>query len=492
MLPSLQIRRTTRAMLDIFLFLFVLGMLLVGLRKPFVWVLAYLYIDIIAPQKIGWILMPILPVSLIAFVAAFAGYLLADSKEGSRFTLRQWLLVALLIYCGVTTLGADFPKEAAEKWSWVWKALLFAIFLPLTLRTKLRIEAAIIAMVLSVGAIIISGGIKTATGGGGYGTLYFFVNDNTGIYEGSIISCVAIAIIPLILWLAKYGTVFPTDWRVKLFAGALIFAALLIPVGTEARTGLLCAGVLGALMLRTVKHRVLYSAVAGFLMLVAIPFLPQSFTERMGTIQGHEGDQSASTRVAVWEWTLDYVKQNPLGGGFDAYRGNSFTYNTRVVSTEGGVTSVSTQPVTDKGRAYHSSYFEMLGEQGWPGLGLWLLLHGLGIWQMERLRSRYIRLIRQDPSTAAEHGWKAPLASALQMAQIVYLVGSLFVGIAYQPFILMFIGLQCALWSYLNRVDSPVKKRFRPRSGRAAAGDSAGAGSDAVAAASPALHQTPQ
>jgi len=475
-------------MLDAFLFLFVLGFLALGLRKPFIWVLAYLYIDVIAPQKIGWTLMPILPVSLIAFVAAFSGWALADSKEGARFTFRQFLMVLLLVYCGMSTLlWADFPKEAAEKWGWVWKALVFAIFLPLTLRTKLRIEAAILVLVLAAGAIIISGAMKTATGGGGYGTLYFFVNDNTGLYESSIISCVAVAIIPLVLWLAKHGTIYPTDWRVKLFACALIFACLLIPVGTEARTGLLCVGVLATLLLRSVKRRFLYMAAGGVLMMAAVPFLPQSFTERMSTIRGHQGDESASTRVAVWEWTINYAKSKPLGGGFDAYRGNSFTYNARAVVDEGGVSSVRMQSVTDQARAYHSSYFEMLGEQGWPGLAIWLTLHGLGVWQMEMLRRRY-RKREKEGVLKPDEAWKAPLATALQQAQIVYLVGSLFVGIAYQPFILMLIGLQCGLWAYLNRVDSPGKKRLRHMS-RPSADEGSG---DAVTAGPHALRQPAQ
>ena len=449
-------------MLDAFLFLFVLGMLALGLRKPFIWVLAYLYIDIVAPQKIGWTLMPILPVSLIAFVAAFAGWVLADSKDGCRFTFRQALMVALFAYCAVSTLNADFPKEALEKWAWVWKAMVFAIFLPLTLRTRLRIEAAALVMVLSAAAIVISGGIKTVSGGGGYGVLYFFVNDNTGLYESSTISCIAIAIIPLILWLAKFGTVFPPDWRVRLFAAALIFACLLIPVGTEARTGLLCIGVLAVLLLRSVKRRVLYAALGGFALLATIPFLPQTFTKRMSTIETHESDESASTRVAVWSWTLDYVKDHPLGGGFNAYLANSFTY-TKPVTTDlgGGITETEIRSVTDKQRAYHSAYFEMLGEQGWPGLILWLWLHGLGLWQMERLYRRYLKRAKED--LRPEDAWKAPLASALQQAQLIYLAGALFVGIAFQPFILMLIGLQCGLWSYLNRVDSPVKAPRKPK-----------------------------
>ena len=47
--------------------------------------------------------------------------------------------------------------------------------------------------------------------------------------------------------------------------------------------------------------------------------------------------------------------------------------------------------------------------------------------------------------------WLAPLAVALQFAQAIYLVGSVFQGIAYQPFILTLIGVQCALWSWCRR-----------------------------------------
>jgi len=90
----------------------------------------------------------------------------------------------------------------------------------------------------------------------------------------------------------------------------------------------------------------------------------------------------------------------------------------------------------------------MLGEQGFPGLTLWLMLHGLGVWQMEALRRRYRK--RSEPDFA----WIAPLANALQQAQIVYLVGSLFVGIAFQPFCYMLVGLQCGLWSYHRRIQS--------------------------------------
>lgn len=439
-------------MLDLAITGFVFAMLALGLRRPFVWVLAYLYIDILAPQKISWSLLAALPISLIAFVLAFMGWLLLDNKADSRFTMRQGLIAVLLVYCGLTTMMADFPEAAAEKWAWVWKALVFALFLPLTLRTRLRIEAAALVMALTAGAIVISGGIKTLGGGGGYGTLRLFVDENAGLYEGSTLSMVAIAIIPLVWWLARHGTIFPKSKPVTLFALALTLACLLIPIGTQTRTGLLCIALLGVLSLRSVKRRFLYIGVMGALALVAIPFLPDSYTQRMSTIQGHKSDQSASTRVAVWMWTLDYARDNPFGGGFDAYLGNRIKIETRTVKGAGNNFAVTTEETYDQSRAYHSSYFEMLGEQGWPGTILWLWLQAAGLWQMERIRSRWNR--RMAPGET----WQAPLADALQQAQLIYLTGSLFVGIAFQPFIFMLIGLQCGLWSYVRRLDTPPHK----------------------------------
>jgi probable O-glycosylation ligase (exosortase A-associated) len=352
-------------MVSLFLFAFLAGLLALGMRRPFVWVLAYCYVDIVAPQKISYFLLSSLPISLIVFVLAFAGWALADDKRDSALHPAQGLIVALLLYCGYTTLVADFPVEAAEKWSWVWKALFFAIFLPLTLRTRLRIEATALVMVLSVAAIIITGGIKTAGGGGGYGMLQLLVNDNTGLNEGSIISAVAISVIPLVVWLAKHGTVFPPDWRVKLFATALVFACLLIPIGTQARTGLLCIGVMVVLSLRTVKRRFLYMGLIAAAGLIAVPFLPQSYTARMSTIENHEADQSASTRLAIWAWTIEYAQDHPLGGGFEVYLGNKIRLETKTVEGDASNAAVSSTVIEDKSRAFP---FQLLRDAGRTGL----------------------------------------------------------------------------------------------------------------------------
>lgn len=442
-------------MLDLAITGFTLAFLALGLRKPFVWVLAFIYIDILTPQKISWSLLASLPISLIAFVLAFGGWIALDDKRDTRFTLRQGLIVLLLVYCGLTTMMAEFQTEAAEKWSWVWKALLFAIFLPLTLRTRLRFEAVVTVIVLTIGGILITGGIKTAAGGGGYGLLRTFVAENAGIYEGSTLSTMAIAIIPLIWWVARYTTLFPQRRLVLLFAAALTFAALLIPIGTQTRTGLLCIALMGVLALRSVKRRFLYLGLAGAVAVAAVPFLPESYMKRINTIGDHQSDQSASTRVAVWMWTLDYVKDHPFGGGFDAYRGNNLQVETVKELGPDNNAKLDVQVHEEKARAYHSAYFEMLGEQGYAGFLLWAWIHFLGLWQMERLRRRWGK-------EKAEHlAWIAPLANALQMSQLIYLLGALFIGIAFQPVMFMLIAVQCGLWSYARRIGAPVRQPLR-------------------------------
>lgn len=430
-------------MRDLAFIAFLAALVGMGFRRPFLLVLGYVYVDLVSPQRLTYLLLNSVPVSLIMVVFAVMGWVLLDDKKDSRVAPRQFLMLALLIYCGITTTQADFPIDALRKWDWVWKALAFAIFLPLTLRTKLRIEALALFMILSAASIIIVGGIKTLVSGGGYGALNLMVTNNSGLYEGSIISCVAVAIIPLILWLMKHGTLYPADWRVKTFAYALVFACLLIPIGTQARTGLVCIAALGILTLRSTKRRAIYVTMVASAALVTIPLLPTSFTDRMDTIKDYRADTSAGTRLAVWGWTWDYVQDHPFGGGFDAYRGNKIRVVTQDVEGGGPQTDVSTSVEYDQARAYHSSYFEMLGEQGWPGLFLWLLIHGGGVIRMEILRARY--------KASVEKQWISGLANALQQAHLIYLVGSLFVGIAFQTFAYMLVGLQIGLDTYAAR-----------------------------------------
>ena len=432
-------------MRDLFFLAFLGVFFLMGFRRPFLLVAVYAYIDIVSPQRLSYFLLNSIPISFIAFGAMVGAWLVMDDKKDCRFSARQGLMLVLLAWCGYTTMTADFPVEALTKWNWVWKAIIAGVFLPLVLRTRLRIEAMTVFMILCASTIIINGGMKTALSGGGYGVLNLMVDNNSGLYEGSIISCVAISLMPLILWLSNHGTIFPPDWKVKAFCYCLCLACLLMPIGTEARTGLVCIVILAGLMLVRSPRRFVYGPLMLLAALISIPFLPASFTQRMQTIENHQGDESASTRVAVWMWTLDYVKTHPGGGGFDNYLQNSFTYFAQSEVGDGDTKRIERRLVTDKGRAYHSAYFEMLGEQGYFGFLLWALIHGICFIRTEMIRRLYRK--RAGPDEA----WIAPFALALQQGHIVYKVVSLFMGIASQPFIFMMLALQIGLDTYLSR-----------------------------------------
>lgn len=439
------------------------ALFLLAFRRPYLFAMAYVYIDIVAPQRLSYFLLNSIPISMIAFAFAILGVLMDERRTDARMTVRQWAIAALFVYCAYMTSQAVMPLEAADKWSWVSKSLIFAFFLPFVLHKKLRIEAAITVYVLCASALIVTGGIKTAASGGGdgYGTLVILIDDNSGLYESSIISTVAIAIIPLILWLANHSTIFKIDWKVKVYAACLIFACLLIPVGTQARTGLVCIGVLGVLILRFSKRRFWYLGIVSALGVLSIPFLPASFTERMSTIVNPKADQSASTRLAVWQWTWDYVQKHPMGGGFDVYRVNKIKFELAKDPKTGAPLAdaaldqeAGPATVEDEGRAFHSSYFEMLGEHGFPGLFLWLFIFGGNIVRMEIIRRRYIR------RNQVGEEWVAPLANALQNFLIIFLVGALFVGIAFQPFPLAMASIAMAFDTYLSR--RRQEQEFRP------------------------------
>lgn len=448
-------------MRDLVFVAYLAALFLLAFRRPYLFAMIYLYIDIVAPQRLSYFLLNSIPISLIAFGFAIIGAFIDDKKMDARFTWRQAAMVALFGYCAIMTYtSAVSPLAALDKWSWVSKSLIFAVFLPFLLHKKFRFEVAILTYILCASALIVTGGIKTAASGGGngYGTLVILIDDNSGLYESSIISLVAIAIIPLILWLVKHGTIFKRDWRVNIYAACLIFACLLIPVGTQARTGLVCIAVLAVLLLRYSKRRFLYLGMVVGLGVMSIPFLPTSFTDRMATITDPKADQSASTRLAVWAWTWEFVKQNPMGGGFDSFRINKISFelaeskNPQQPKFEDA--PEGPQKVEDEARAFHNSYFEMLGEHGFLGLFLWLFIYVGTIIRLEFIHRRYLRRNFEGEE------WIAPLANALQNFLIIFMVGANFVGIAFQPFPLGIAGIAIAFDTYLKRRER--EQTFRP------------------------------
>jgi probable O-glycosylation ligase (exosortase A-associated) len=427
-------------MRDFFFVGFILLLMAAACWRPFMMTMAYVYVDMVQPHRLAYYLLSAVPTSMIVGAAALLFYL-AFEKKSFRLGVVQGLLALYLIWITITTINAEVPDAAWFKFDTVWKMIAFGIFIPFVVRTRQRINAFVLFIVLCVGTITIGGGIKTLLGGGGYGTLSLFVDNNSGLYEGSTLSTVAVALIPLIVYSYKHNGLFPPSRLTWLIAAGLIFAALLIPIGTEARTGVVCMVVLAGFGFLHAKRKLLITMAAALVALIALPLLPQSFVERTSTIGTYQSDASAAGRIGVWKWTLDYVKDHPLGGGFGVFRINSFEIEVIEQIGSSNNSGASTQTINVRGKAFHSAYFEVLGEHGYPGLALYLMILGSTLWQLRKVRKQELR------SPDGEK-WRADLAQALTLFLLCFAAGSAFVGIASESILYLMLGLAVSLVQY--------------------------------------------
>ena len=189
------------------------------------------------------------------------------------------------------------------------------------------------------------------------------------------------------------------------------------------------------------KRKLLITMAAALVALIALPLLPQSFVERTSTIGTYQSDASAAGRIGVWKWTLDYVKDHPLGGGFGVFRINSFEIEVIEQIGSSNNSGASTQTINVRGKAFHSAYFEVLGEHGYPGLALYLMILGSTLWQLRKVRKQELR------SPDGEK-WRADLAQALTLFLLCFAAGSAFVGIASESILYLMLGLAVSLVQY--------------------------------------------
>lgn len=423
-------------MRDLAIILFLLGLVFLGIYRPWLMTIAYLYTDIIQPQRLSFSALRSLPINFILGAAAVVLFMF-DKKKNLAFGIVQGLMLAFVLWFTITSNMAVIQDEQVWfKWDSAWKSVVFAgVFMPLILSTRRRIETAIALLILCVALVSVSGGLKTLAGGGGYGDLRMIVDINKGIYESSTISTVGVAIIPLILYMYRHSPLVGRTRVTQIAKWGLIASSLLILVGTEARTGLVCLAALAAMLFWRARRKLAIVAGVVAVSIVALPFLPPSFVKRMETIAAPEEDRSASTRTEVWGWTLDFVQERPLGGGFRVSRLTRITVELPKRAPDGVI--IGYTKVEQRARAFHSSYFEVLGEHGWPGLFLYVAIIAASLLKLARLRARHLGAPPEDL-------WIRDLAQALYRSILLYAIGGLFVGLAFQTTLYMFLGLGVA------------------------------------------------
>jgi probable O-glycosylation ligase (exosortase A-associated) len=416
-----------------------LAFLALGVVAPFVMTLGYVWVDTFRPQEVAWFILNELPVSLIMGSGAVASYFLVDRRSPPPLTLLSILQVMFAIWMTTTLLWAEVPG-AWIKWDVAFKAVVFAAFVPLVIRSRVQIEAFVTTWVFSLAANFIPFGVKTLISGGGYGQNLGLQGGNGGLAEGGQLSTFCLMAVPLLLFLGKHGQLLPRVPMIKVaYAGAAILA-IVTALGTRERSAIVGLVAIGFFMFLRSRRKFLYVILASVLTITVVGQMVVSL-EDSRSILNYNTDNSALVRLGVWKWTLAYVSTHPLGGSFNAYAINTF------VLPDGEVQS---------GRAWHSIYFEMLGELGWPGLSMFLMVIGSTYFSLLRLS----RKCRKLP----EFAWVADMSDAILSGLAAFLSAGAFVGIAFQPPFWYFVSMAVCLRAYVTRAE-----RSEPQGSRVAA-----------------------
>ncbi len=402
---------------------------------PFVATLGYVWVDTFQPQSVAYIVLNQFPVAMIMAVVALGGYLLLDRRSPPPFTLQTGLHVTMAVWVTLTLIWAQVPSAAWDKWDWAFKTLVFSAFIPLVIRSRLQIEAFAQTYVLSLAANFVPYGLKVLISGGGYGMDLGLGRGNTGLGEGGYLSTSCLMAVPLAIFLGSYTQLMPKFKLLPLAYWGIAALAIVTALGTYERSALIGLVVLGIYMWVRSKHKIFFGIIVTIVACLVIYSTSSGWNARVSTIGDFQQEDSAYSRILIWQWTLGFVAEHPLGGGFSSYIINHIE-----IPARGG-----NPGFTQFGRAFHSSYFEVLGEHGYPGLAIFLVLAGSTLLMLRRVAKK----ARPYP----ELKWVVGLSDALQSGLVVFLSSGAFVGLAFQPMFWNFISMSVCLNAYMWRVE---------------------------------------
>ncbi|MBS0493913.1 MAG: putative O-glycosylation ligase, exosortase A system-associated [Proteobacteria bacterium] len=397
-----------------------------GFRAPILFVLGYVWASIFTPQRVAYSIVTSIPISLIFALFSFAAFFLLKKENYIRWRTQSIMSGLLAVWMTVSLLWAVVPESAYIKWDWAVKSIVFTVIIPHFIRGKKEFEAFLWTILIPGMAHCIAFGAKVFLSGGGYGIPLGLVGGNTGYGEGSTLAMFSVSLIPVAAYLFFHQTLLPQKNMTRWMLGSFIVLLLLAGIGTYARTAAVCLVVLVVCLIYYSKRKLL--GVLSILLFAAVvyPFIDVSWIERMATIDSGS-DASAMGRVAVWKWVIEYIAIHPLGGSFDMYRINSYTMDL----SDGSILHVTA-------KAFHSIYFEVLGEGGIPGILIFIVL-------ILTTLAAFMR--HREILTTTGEAWLSDAGRYLLMSTLVYLAGGAFIGIAFQSYFYYLAALSAA---YIN------------------------------------------
>lgn len=391
-------------MRDIIVTVIIFGLVPFILTRPWLGVLVWSWIGYMNPHRLTWGFAFSFPFASVIGAATLFAWLISKEPKKIPWTPVTITLLLFTLWMNVTTPFAFNQEEAWFQWDKVMKIMLMTFVTISVMQTRTRINLLVWVIALSLAFFGVKGGIFTILTGGQHmvlGPPGSFIGTNTELALALIMA------LPLLRYLQQQLSP-DNKWGRRALTAAMILIGFAI-VGSYSR-GALVGGVamLAFLWLKSNKK-----LLVGIILILAVPpmlmFMPGKWMERMYTIQTYEEDGSAMGRINAWGYAINLAKDRPLvGGGFECWTHDLFQR-----------WAPNPYQVNDA----HSIYFEVLGEQGIPGLTLFLLF-ALFVW---RTGTWIIRTAKERDDMK----WALNLAAMVHVSLVGYAVGGAFLGLAY-------------------------------------------------------------
>jgi len=417
-------------MRDILICLLVFGALPFILWRPFFGVMVWTWLGLMNPHRLAWGFSLDLPFALIVFLTTVFSLLMSRESKKIPLSREIVLLLIFVVWMFLTTLLSWFPQLAWEQWDKVWKIQLGVILTLMLVTNRERIHLLVWTICVSLGFYGFKGGLWTVATGG---TNRVYGPDGTFIGGNNEIGLALIMIVPLLWYLILHSS---RKW-VKMGHYVVLACSIIAIVGTHSRGDLLGLLVMGAMFLLK-SRRKLIPLITAALFIAVLPYIaPDEWFERMDTIQDFESDRSAQGRLGAWRKSIEIANSSPTGGGYEVLQ---------VVN----------------GTDAHSIYFEILGEQGYPGLLIFLAL-GLCTW----LKAGAVkRRCKQQPELV----WARDLATMIQTSLVGYGTAGAFLGLGYFDLIYVIMVLTVMLHRVVEQSLGRTSPALAVRAGRGTAG----------------------
>lgn len=404
--------------------------LLMAFRRPYIGALLWVWIGLMNPHRLGWSFAYSMPFAMITAIVLFISMAINPDKVRWPKGGAVLLLLLLVAWMGITTLGAIFYDLSLPKYVATLKVLLMTLVVAAVVRTKEEILGLVLVTVGSIAFFGVKGGIFTAMTGG--------VNRVWGppssVIEGNNELAVALVItIPLLYYLAHQVPLvrqlplmrrISEKWMTRGFYAAMPLC-MIAALGSYSRGAVLAMAAMCTVFWLRSKSKLAVAVLILMVLAVALYFMPDAWLGRMNTLGTYDEDSSAMGRINAWTMAINIANDRMMGAGFE---------------TASPLIYLRYAPNPDSVLVAHSIYFQILGEHGYIGLFLYL-----GFWFTTYISAgRLIKLTADND----ELRWAHMLGSMTKVSLVGFAVGGAFLSIAYwdMPFYLMVILVCTERW----------------------------------------------